>query len=96
MTFNLGWFAERNRPEYDRLSRCPHQRQPVRRSLASVESRRQAVSDQLEDQKRSTLGQFFTPSSVARLIASLPTLPVFPALSEYSTLGQGSDRFRRR
>jgi len=43
--------------------------------LNATEERRQTVSLQLDDQERSSLGQFFTPLPVAQFIASLPTLP---------------------
>lgn len=44
--------------------------------LAVIEARRQSVTLQLNDRERSSLGQFFTPSSVAQFIASLPSLPM--------------------
>jgi len=43
--------------------------------LSAVEDRRRIVSGQLVGEERANLGQFFTPSSVARFIASLPSLP---------------------
>jgi len=43
--------------------------------LSAVEERRRTVSDHLDPTERARLGQFFTPSSVAQFIASLPVLP---------------------
>jgi adenine-specific DNA-methyltransferase len=43
--------------------------------LRSVDERRRVISDQLDPKERARLGQFFTPTSVAKFIASLPTLP---------------------
>ena len=43
--------------------------------LRSIEERRRAISAELDAKVRGRLGQFFTPTSVAQMIASLPILP---------------------
>lgn len=43
--------------------------------LRGVDERRKAISDHLDAKERARLGQFFTPTPVAKFIAALPSLP---------------------